>query len=435
MIRKALVLLPPGTERTDEAVSPLSQLGGLSLIQRILYSLQWAGIEEGVVLSQGEWPGLAHHMRKDEKIEAFSWLSTKASREYFSEGNAGFSAQEDCLVQFPDWIVDRRVLKEICGRETPLDEIVLFETPPSLSPEGGGTPLLALVPGAAARILIQAWEEEGPLDEGIRRLQENAVVRKEQLPEEALIRVEHESELPAAERQLFRRLIKPTESFLSQKFERKVSLAITRRLLHTRVTPNQISIASILLGVFSTFLFLGESRMLHVLGGALLLLSSIVDGCDGELARLRFQESRWGSWLDFLGDNVVHVSVFFCIGLGLHLRGEGPLYALLGCLAALGNLGAASAVFFRVFLKSRDPVITFATPVRVEEMDSAEGWLRRRIEFTDKLSNRDFFYLILVCAAIGQLWIFMWIASIGVLFYFFNLVYLYHRMRSVADVS
>jgi phosphatidylglycerophosphate synthase len=433
MIKKALVLLPPGTERTDEAVSPLAQMGGLSLIQRILYSLQWAGIQEGVVLSQGEWPGLAHHMKKDSKIKAFSWLSTKASREYFSGGNAAFSDREDCLVHFPCWIVDRQVLKDICDREEPLSEITLFEPPPSFAPAGGGTLPLALVPGTSVRALIQAWEESGPIDEEIRHLQETAAVRKEQLPEEALIRVENESELPGAEGRLFQRLIKPTESLLSRKFERKVSLAITRRLLYTRVTPNQISIASILLGVFSALLFLGASRMLHVLGGGLLLFSSIVDGCDGELARLRFQESRWGSWLDFLGDNVVHMSVFFCVGLGLCLRGEGPVYALLGCLAALGNLGAASAVFFRVFLKGGDRVITFATPVRVEEMDRAQGGLRRRIEFTDKLSNRDFFYLILVCGAIGQLWIFMWVASIGVLFYFFNLIYLYYRMRTLPN--
>ena len=190
MIKKALVLLPPGTERTDEAASPLAQMGGLTLIQRILYSLQWAGIEEGVVLSRGEWPGLVHHMRKDPRVKGFSWLSTKASREYFSQGNAGYSAQEDCIVQFPYWIVARKALRDICRQEEPLSEIILYEPPPSFSPEGGGgTPPLACVPGTSTRTLIQAWEEGGPLDEEIRRLQETAVVRKEQLPEEALIRI------------------------------------------------------------------------------------------------------------------------------------------------------------------------------------------------------------------------------------------------------
>ncbi len=430
MIRKALVLLPPGTERTDDAVSPLSPLGGLTLIQRLLYSLQWAGIDEGVVLSRGEWPGLAHHIRKDPRITAFSLLSTRASRDYFAEGNEGFSSREAFIVQFPSWIIDRNVLKDLCARKEPLTEIVLFEPPPSADESGRGGPPLALVPGGSARDLIRAWEDREPLDDGVHRLRDTVRARSEHLPDDAVIRVEHESDLPLAERQLFQRLIKPTESFLSRKFERRISLAITRRLLQTRITPNQISIASIMVGVLSSLLFLGDSRILHILGGSLLLLSSIVDGCDGEIARLRFQESKLGSWLDFLGDNVVHLSVFLCLGFGLTLRGEGNVYALLGCLAAVGNLGAASAVFLRVFLRGGGGVITFATPVRVEEMDGASGWLKRRIEFVEKLSNRDFFYVILFLAAIGQLWIFMWVASIGAVFYFLNLLYLYYRMPS-----
>jgi phosphatidylglycerophosphate synthase len=430
MIKKALVLLPTAGDRDRDVLSPLARLGGLSLIQRTLYSLQWAGIEKGIVLSQDQWPGLADHIRKDPRIKAFSWLSSRASRELFCGPTDATSAREDCIVHFPCWIVDRQVLKDLCGRERPLDGITLFEPPPSSPQAERRGPALALVPSASCRALIQAWEERGPLEERIRQLDETVRVGREHLPEEALVRVEFEADLPEAERRLFRRLIKPTESFLSQKFERKVSLAITRRLLDTRITPNQISIASILLGVFSALLFLAEPRTAHVAGGLLLILSSILDGCDGELARLRFQESRWGSWLDFLGDNVVHMSFFLCLGVGLSLRGAGALYAWLGGVAVLGNLGAASAVFFRVFLKSGGSVITFATPVRVEEMNRATGWLKRRIEFTDKLSNRDFFYLVLLCAAIGQLWIFMWVAAVGALFYFFNLLYLYHRMRA-----
>lgn len=433
MIKRALVLLPSGPEKTDDTVGPLAQLGGLTLIQRILYSLQWAGVEEGMVLSRDDWPGLAHHIRRDPKLKAFARLSTKTGPEGLSEGTPGtWTRGEDCIVHFPWWIVDRKRLKDLCSQEEPLRQMVLLEPPSCLSPPGGGgAPALALVPGTAADGLLQAFGEKASPDQILHRLRQTEGERREELPAEAVIRIDREEDLPVAERRLFQGLIKPTESFLSQKFERKVSLAITRRLLYSRVTPNQISVASILLGIFSTLLFLGESRILHVLGGLLILFSSIVDGCDGELARLRFQESRLGSWLDFLGDNLVHMSIFLCIGIGLSLRGEGAVYLILGCLAALANLGAASAVFLRVFLKSGDGVVTFATPVRVEEMDRAEGWLRRRIEFTDKLSNRDFFYLVLICAAVGQLGIFMWVASIGVLFYFFNLIYLYYRMAAI----
>ncbi len=431
MIKRALILLPSVAERNDETAGPLSRIGGLTLIQRILYGLQWAGIEEGVVLSRDEWPGLAHHIRKDPKIKAFARLPSGVGRPDSSDRHKGISTRrEDCIVHFPGWIVDRQLLRNLCRREEPLKDIVLFESPASLAPVGERAPVLALLPGAFADELLSTLGEKAPHDQVIRRIGETQGVRKEPLPEEALLRVEKESELPAAEGRLFKGLIKPTESFLSQKFERRVSQAITRRLLYTRVTPNQISIASILLGLFSTLMFLAEARALHVLGGLLLVFSSIVDGCDGEIARLRFQESRLGSWLDFLGDNVVHISIFLCVGFGLTLRGEGTVYAVLGCVAAVANFGAAAAVFLRVFLRGGG-VITFATPVRLEEMDRAKGWLRRRIEFTDKLSNRDFFYVILICAAIGQLWFFMWVGSLGVVFYFLNLIYLYYRMRTI----
>ena len=53
---------------------------------------------------------------------------------------------------------------------------------------------------------------------------------------------------------------------------------------------------------------------------SLFLTHSILDGCDGELARLKFLESPRGARLDFWGDNVVHVAVFGCMAAGLEPR-------------------------------------------------------------------------------------------------------------------
>src|SRR5207302_904221 len=62
--------------------------------------------------------------------------------------------------------------------------------------------------------------------------------------------------------------------------------------------------------------FLSPAPAFQVTGALLLLTHSVLDGCDGELARLKFQQSRVGAMLDYWGDNVVHVAVFVCIAIG-----------------------------------------------------------------------------------------------------------------------
>ena len=68
---------------------------------------------------------------------------------------------------------------------------------------------------------------------------------------------------------------------------------------------------------------------MQTMGALLFLAHSILDGCDGELARLQFQQSRWGGVLDFWGDNVVHIVIFACswLSAGAWLLGPsvGPL--------------------------------------------------------------------------------------------------------------
>ena len=73
---------------------------------------------------------------------------------------------------------------------------------------------------------------------------------------------------------------------------------------------------SIAIGLCGAPFFLSALWYWQTVGALLFLLHSIVDGCDGELARLRFQESRFGGILDFWGDNIVHVGIFACIAVG-----------------------------------------------------------------------------------------------------------------------
>src|SRR2546429_9887154 len=92
-----------------------------------------------------------------------------------------------------------------------------------------------------------------------------------------------------------------------------ISLAPTRLLASTSVTPYMMTLTSVAVGLAGAPFFLGEAPALQLTGAMLFLAHSVLDGCDGELARLKFQQSRRGAILDFWGDNTVHVAVFICM--------------------------------------------------------------------------------------------------------------------------
>jgi hypothetical protein len=125
-----------------------------------------------------------------------------------------------------------------------------------------------------------------------------------------------------AEWRLLRRLVKDTDGFMARHVERPISLRIARRLASTGITPNQITLLSVGIGLCGALFFLSSYWLWQTVGALLFLAHSILDGCDGELARLKFQESRFGGIIDYWGDNVVHIAVFACMAVGWSLSIE-----------------------------------------------------------------------------------------------------------------
>ena len=95
------------------------------------------------------------------------------------------------------------------------------------------------------------------------------------------------------------------DSMLVRMLDRRLSPVLTKRLMRTSATPNQITLASAAVGIMGPFCLAQPSQVWQVLGSLLFLLSTILDGCDGEIARLTFQESAFGAKLDLIMDNVV----------------------------------------------------------------------------------------------------------------------------------
>ena len=231
------------------------------------------------------------------------------------------------------------------------------------------------------------------------------------------------ADLPRAEDWLLASLVKDTEGFMSRHVERRISLAVSRRLAGTRVTPNAMTLVSVGVGLAGAALFLSARPGAAVTGALLVLLHSILDGCDGELARLRFQESRFGGILDFWGDNVVHAAVFGTIAVAWSRAsgGSGPL--LLGAAAILGTVLSAAFVYRHTMAQvAEGPLFT-----SVSRSPDA-----RFSRLADALARRDFLYLLVILAALGKVHWFLVMAAVGSPIYFLLLLAIALAGRRVA---
>jgi phosphatidylglycerophosphate synthase len=222
------------------------------------------------------------------------------------------------------------------------------------------------------------------------------------------------------ERWLLRGLIKESEGFMSRHVERKISLAVTRSLVDTGITPNGMTFASVGIGLAGAFFFAAPKSAYHVLGALLFLLHSVLDGCDGELARLKFTESRWGGLIDFLGDNLVHAAVFAAIAAGIYARKPGPAPIFLAGSAVGGTLLSAGLVYWTTMKERVASGPLFTSVVQVPAL--GENGSSPIEKMADRLARRDFIYLVIVLAILGKVKWFLRLGAIGAPLYFLVLL-------------
>jgi len=130
---------------------------------------------------------------------------------------------------------------------------------------------------------------------------------------------------------------KPNDGPVSRYFNRPLSVRISRWLVSYRITPNQISLFSFLCCVLAAGLFMLGGYSTLLLGGFLAQFASIIDGCDGEVARLKFQSSPYGAWFDAVLDR--YADAFLLFGLTWHEYTNKPegLILMIGFLAIIGS--------------------------------------------------------------------------------------------------
>jgi phosphatidylglycerophosphate synthase len=131
---------------------------------------------------------------------------------------------------------------------------------------------------------------------------------------------------------------------LSYRFFRLLSIYITRVLLHTPVTANQVTVLSILTGIAGIVLIAQQSAAIAIAGYLLMFLYHVLDKVDGEIARARKNFSIHGIYLDNIGHHLT--------GGGLILATAFRLAIMLDAWAVpilfVGVMGGIACILYRV---------------------------------------------------------------------------------------
>jgi CDP-L-myo-inositol myo-inositolphosphotransferase len=362
---KALIIAAGKGDRlglTDKPKS-LVQLLGLSLIERVILTAKQAGINEFIVvvgylgdkiraeLGNGERYGVKIDYIENEEWQRENGVSVLKAKELL---------KEKFILLMTDHLFEARILNDLkkikvngcvlCVDKVPKEYIDL-EDATKVKVENDkvveigkrleeynaidcGIFLLSPIIFDALEESIEKGDEL--LSDGIRILAKKGEVRAFDIKDSFWIDIDTRDSFRKAEKMLCDRLIKPTDGPVSKLLNRPISIRISKFLVKTELKPSSISFISFILATLAAFFFCLGNYLSIVIGGLLTQFSSIVDGCDGEVARLKFQESEYGAWFDAVLDRYADALIIFGMVYGHWALYNNALIWVIGFITLIG---------------------------------------------------------------------------------------------------
>jgi len=322
---QAIVLAAGAGTRLGRGPKALVPLLGLTLAERCVLTLWRAGVSEFVlVVGAGDKDA---HRTVVERLTRRGIPISLVRNEAWRRGNALSVlaarplARERFLVAMADHVFEPELARLLMATPGPCSMIVdrdprfvdaaeatrvrvvsgsVVEARKNLVPyDGVDAGLFACDHRVFAEIEEAAQEEVESWSEVAARMQPVAIWSSGSF----WIDVDTGEDFARAERLLLMRLGKPEDGLVSRYLNRPLSRRISRHLVAMRLGVDAITVLAFLPAVAAGIAFaVASSWAILALAGVLAQLASVLDGVDGEIARLRFEESSRGAWLDAVLD-------------------------------------------------------------------------------------------------------------------------------------
>ena len=326
-----------------EAPAALVELCGISLLERLLRTLQRVGVQEAIIVSSTAEP-LEKELTKPSRFRSeITWTLHRRPKELVRiEEIQGAGAAGELLLVLPGNAVwDDRLLSLLLSRKEP---VVLVDSAPPASVELFVNQMPATTRGrlTGAAVLYYAWvaAQSGPFDEILRREVDGERLLVLDIAAQPSYSLGLRRELrplwipapqPAQRKQAERLILDAAQKGsldLPAWFHGPIETFLVAHLCKTSITPNQLTALCNLVAWAVVPLFATGHL---VWGTALALVVGVLDGLDGKQARLKVETSEAGKLEHWL-DTFYELAWAFALAYHFHASGELPeayLYLLL----------------------------------------------------------------------------------------------------------
>ncbi len=356
---------------TRGEIKPLVPLLGIPLIERVIKTVK-DFVDEIYVVTGYKEEKVKEFLKELSKRENIK-ISTISNPDWDKEN--GFSVlkakdviKEPFLLVMGDHLFDSSIIKELLNTKIKEDEVILavdtFLENPYVNPEDVTKVRIderGYILDIGKRIkeyncydtgiflctpkIFWAIEEsikrhnDYTLSGGIRILSEKGLARSFDIKKRFWIDVDDPWALKKAEDGILGQIKnKASDGPVSRYLNRPISIKISKILVNYPITPNQISVFSFFLSILSFLCFFyGNSYFWLLLGGILTQFSSIIDGCDGEIARLKFLKSDFGGWFDAVLDRYADGIILFGLSWYGYKTLNNPFLFFIGFWAIIGS--------------------------------------------------------------------------------------------------